>query len=123
MCSRRQCIGHGSIRVSSITLLPLRPEDETLTCCLSYTRSPRTTPEARKDDSYCVPGTGDPDGLIPAKWFHGTSADDINTFLDQDLDILVLSLPLTSETHGIISHEQFQILSKKKTYVLYSRIT
>ncbi|ROW02540.1 hypothetical protein VMCG_06152 [Cytospora schulzeri] len=84
----------------------------------AYTRSPRTTPKARKDDSYCVPGTGDPDGLIPTKWFHGTSVcADINNFLDQDLDILVLSLPLTSETHGIISHEQFQILSKKKTFL------
>ncbi|KUI73814.1 D-2-hydroxyacid dehydrogenase [Cytospora mali] len=83
----------------------------------AYTRSPRTTPEARKDDSYCVPGTGDPDGLIPTKWFHGTSVDDINNFLDQDLDILVLSLPLTSETHGLISYEQFQILSKKKTFL------
>lgn len=83
----------------------------------AYTRSPRTTPEARKDDSYCVPGTGDPDGLIPTKWFHGTSTDDINSFLDQDLDILVLSLPLTSETHGIISHEQFRILSKKQTFL------
>ncbi|KKY30052.1 putative 2-hydroxyacid dehydrogenase [Diaporthe ampelina] len=81
----------------------------------AYTRSPKTTPEARKDDSYCVPGTGDPDGLIPSKWFHGTSQEDINNFLSQDLDILVLCMPLTSETHGIISHEQFEILSKKKT--------
>lgn len=82
---------------------------------IRYTRNPKDTSEARKDDSYCVPGTGDPDGLIPAKWFHGSSTDDINNFLKQDLDILVMSLPLTTETHGVISYEQFEILSKKKT--------
>jgi hypothetical protein len=89
---------------------------------ISYTRSQRDTPEARKDDSYCVPGTGDPDGVIPTKWFHGTSTNSINNFLKQDLDILVMCLPLTSETYDIISYEQFEILSKKKTYLLPTAI-
>ena len=113
MCSCRTVNGDGSIRVSFN--YPRSPAGGVLTC-LSYTRSAKDTPETRKDDSYCVPGTGDPDGLIPSKWFHGTSQDDINNFLGQDLDILVLCMPLTSETHGIISSEQFKILSKKKTY-------
>lgn len=95
----------------------LGPIQRGVLTCLSYTRSPKTTPEARRDDSYCVPGTGDPEGLVPSKWFHGTSQDDIDNFLSQDLDILVLCMPLTSETHGIISHQQFKILSKKKTCV------
>lgn len=83
----------------------------------AYTRSERPTPESRKDDSYCVPETGDPDGLLPAKWFHGASKEAINDFLGQDLDILVLALPLTKESQGLISTEQFEILSKKKTFV------
>ncbi|KAI0133016.1 D-isomer specific 2-hydroxyacid dehydrogenase [Xylariales sp. AK1849] len=83
----------------------------------AYTRSERLTAEKRKDDSYCVPGTGDPDGIVPAKWFHGSTKEDINNFLGQDLDLLVVSLPLTKETRGIISHEQFEILSRKKTFV------
>ncbi|KAK6082682.1 2-hydroxyacid dehydrogenase [Seiridium cupressi] len=83
----------------------------------AYTRSEKSSPEKRKDDSYYVPGTGDPEGLLPSKWFHGASKEDINSFLSQDLDILVLSLPLTSETKGLLSHEQFEILSKKKTFV------
>ncbi|KAI0124192.1 D-isomer specific 2-hydroxyacid dehydrogenase [Xylariales sp. AK1849] len=83
----------------------------------AYTRTEKDTPESRKDDSYCVPGTGDPDGLIPAKWFHGAYRDDIDKFLHQDLDILVVSLPLTESTHGLISYEQFEILSKKKTFL------
>ncbi|KAK4164674.1 hypothetical protein QBC43DRAFT_317313 [Cladorrhinum sp. PSN259] len=83
----------------------------------AYTRSEKSTPESRKDDSYCVPGTGDPDGLIPAKWFHGASKEAVNTFLSQDLDLLVLSLPLTEASKYIIGSEQFEILSKKKTFV------
>ncbi|KAI0592885.1 D-isomer specific 2-hydroxyacid dehydrogenase [Biscogniauxia sp. FL1348] len=83
----------------------------------AYTRSERATPESRKDDSYCLPGTGDPDGLLPAKWFHGADRVSVNQFLGQDLDILVICLPLTAETRQIISDEQFEILSKKKTFV------
>ncbi|KAK4235966.1 hypothetical protein C8A03DRAFT_45961 [Achaetomium macrosporum] len=83
----------------------------------AYTRSEKPTPESRKDDSYCVPGTGDPDGVIPTKWFHGASREAVNEFLAQDLDILVLSLPLTESTKYILGREQFDILSKKKTFV------
>ncbi|KAK4038531.1 hypothetical protein C8A01DRAFT_47860 [Parachaetomium inaequale] len=83
----------------------------------AYTRSEKPTPESRKDDSYCAPGTGDPDGLIPAKWFHGASKEAVNEFLAQDLDLLVLSLPLTQSTRHILGPEQFEILSKKKTFV------
>ncbi|KAL2015442.1 hypothetical protein VTK56DRAFT_5497 [Thermocarpiscus australiensis] len=83
----------------------------------AFTRSKRSTPESRVDDSYCIPGTGDPNGIIPAKWFHGSSAEAVNDFLAQDLDVLVLSLPLTSATKHILGREQFDILSKKKTFV------
>jgi phosphoglycerate dehydrogenase-like enzyme len=83
----------------------------------AYTRSEKSTPESRKDDSYCVPGTGDPDGVIPARWFHGESREAVNEFLAQDLDILVLSLPLTESTEYILGREQFEILSKRKTFV------
>ena len=83
----------------------------------AYTRSERSTPESRKDDSYFVPGTGDPDGLVPTKWFHGSSKEAVNEFLAQDLDFLVLALPLTEATTSILGREQFDILAKKKTFV------
>ena len=83
----------------------------------AYTRSEKATPESRKDDSYIVAGTGDPNGLIPAKWFHGSSREAVNEFLAQDLDFLVLSLPLTESTKYILGREQFEILSRKKTFI------
>ncbi|KAI1373861.1 hypothetical protein F4677DRAFT_427450 [Hypoxylon crocopeplum] len=83
----------------------------------AYTRSERPTPESRKDDSYCLPGTGDPDGLLPAKWFHGTSKQDVNGFLAQGLDLLVVSLPLTPETRHVVSRDQLRILAAKKTFI------
>lgn len=83
----------------------------------AYTRSERTTPESRKDDTYCVPGTGDPDGELPAKWFSGSSEEAVNDFLGQDLDILVISVPLNDSARGLIGPAQLQILAKKKTFV------
>lgn len=84
---------------------------------IAFTAREKTTPESRKDDSYAVPGTGDPDGLIPSRWFHGTTTEDVNNFLDQDLDILVTCLPLTASTRNMISRPQFEILAKKKTFL------
>jgi phosphoglycerate dehydrogenase-like enzyme len=88
----------------------------------AFTRSERSTPEQRRDDSYCLPGMGDPDGLIPTKWFHGSSKDAVNEFLGQDLDILVLCLPLTETTKSIIGREQFEILAKNKKKTFLSNV-
>ncbi|KAF3763303.1 hypothetical protein M406DRAFT_357007 [Cryphonectria parasitica EP155] len=85
---------------------------------LAFTSTPRLTPESRRDRAYCVPGLGDPEGTLPSEWFHGTTKDDLNKFLAQDLDMLVLSLPLTKATEKFISTEQFDILSAKKTFVV-----
>ncbi|KAK3385258.1 hypothetical protein B0H63DRAFT_180803 [Podospora didyma] len=84
----------------------------------AYTRSERSTPESRRDDSYCVAGTGDPDGLIPSRWFHGSSREAVDEFLSQDLDLLVVSLPLTAASRHILGKEQFEILAKhKKSFI------
>ncbi|PYI00914.1 D-isomer specific 2-hydroxyacid dehydrogenase [Aspergillus sclerotiicarbonarius CBS 121057] len=81
----------------------------------AYALHERATPESRKSDSYTEPGLGDPEGEFPSAWFFGK--DQLNTFLASDLDLLVITLPLTNQTRGMISREQFDILSKKKTYV------
>ena len=85
---------------------------------LAYTSRERPTPESKKDQSYCLPGTGDPDGSIPSAWYFGTSKEAVNDFLAQDLDVLVMALPTTSFTRHILDSPQFEILSKKKTFII-----
>lgn len=84
----------------------------------AYTRSERPTPESRRDDDdYVVPNTDDPEGIIPARWFHGESKEFIREFLGQGLDLLVISIPLTETNRELISHEEFGILARRKTFV------
>ncbi|PKS05017.1 hypothetical protein jhhlp_008383 [Lomentospora prolificans] len=83
----------------------------------AYTLHPRDTPESRRDKAYHPPGLGDPDGNLPSKWFSGGSTADIHAFLGSDLDLLVICLPLTPKTQHLIGAAEFNILSKKKTFV------
>lgn len=80
----------------------------------AYTLHERATPESRKDSGFTEPGLGDPEGQFPSKWFHGK--EQLDDFL-ANLDLLVITLPLTPATRGLISKKQFDILSKKKTFV------
>lgn len=83
----------------------------------AFTARERSTQASRRDDSFSTHGLGDPEGSIPAKWFHGATAEAVNEFLNQDLDILVISMPLTKSTYRLIGPEQFAILSKKRTFL------
>ncbi|KUI65420.1 D-2-hydroxyacid dehydrogenase [Cytospora mali] len=83
----------------------------------AYTRSERPTPESRRDNDYIVPGMGDPEGTIPSRWFHGESKESLREFLSQDLDMLAISIPLSETNGNLISHEEFEILARKKTFV------
>lgn len=85
---------------------------------LAYTASPRKTPESKKDRGYIVPGTGDPDGVIPSEWYSGLDKASLHTFLKQDIDILLVSVPLTPETRHFIAAEEFEILGKKNAFVV-----
>jgi len=59
-------------------------------------------------DIYSVPGTGDPDGILPDRVFR--SGEELD-FLG-GLDFLVLALPLTKATEGIIGERELQELPK-----------
>ncbi|MCJ1279040.1 hypothetical protein MMC21_006861 [Puttea exsequens] len=81
---------------------------------VAYTASPRTTPESKHDKGFIVPGTGDPEGVIPHAWFNGLDKKSLHNFLAQDLDHLLVSVPLTKETMGFLGKEEFAILGKTK---------
>jgi phosphoglycerate dehydrogenase-like enzyme len=57
---------------------------------------------------YCVPGTGDPDGVLPDRVF---VAGEEREFLG-GLDFLVLAMPLTHTTRGIIGERELQALPR-----------
>ena len=77
---------------------------------VAYTASPRTTGESRRDDGFIVPGTGDREGEYPVAWFSGTDKESLGTFLSAGLDCLVVSLPLTDMTRGLLGRREFELL-------------
>jgi len=85
---------------------------------LAYTASPRKTPESKKDRGYIVPNTGDPDGTFPSAWYSGLDKSSLHNFLSQDLDILLVSVPLTPQTLHFLGAEEFAILAKKNAFVI-----
>ncbi|ESZ98927.1 hypothetical protein SBOR_0683 [Sclerotinia borealis F-4128] len=81
---------------------------------IAYTATPRTTPESRKDvGKYIVPNTGDPDGTLPSAWYSGLDKTSLHNFLSQDIDILLIAVPLTPQTHHFLSAAEFEILGSK----------
>ncbi|OIW34685.1 D-isomer specific 2-hydroxyacid dehydrogenase [Coniochaeta ligniaria NRRL 30616] len=83
----------------------------------AYTLHPKNTPESRRDDAYAPPGLGDPEGVLPSKWFSGETKEEIHEFLSSGLDLLVVSVPLTDKTHHLLSAPEFEILKAKRTYI------
>ncbi|KAF2436606.1 2-hydroxyacid dehydrogenase [Tothia fuscella] len=84
---------------------------------IAYTATPKDTPEKRRDNGFIVPGTGDVDGSIPSQWYSGTDKASIHEFLKQDIDVLLVSVPLTKDTRHLLSTAEFDILSKKKALI------
>ena len=85
----------------------------------AYTASSRDTPESRRDSGYRVPGTeGDVEGTLPEKWFSGTSKSDLHNFLSQDLDYLVIAVPLTAGTTKLIGKEELEIMARSNCFLL-----
>ena len=84
---------------------------------LAYTASPRETAESKRDHGFIVPGTGDPDGKIPSRWFSGLGKEKLHEFLAQDLDWLVVSVPLTRDTKYFLGKEEFEILARRNAFV------
>ena len=60
-----------------------------------------------RENNYEVPGTGDPEGILPDKRF---TLSEKKAFL-QDLDFLILAFPLSAGTDGLIGEEDLKLLS------------
>ncbi|KAL8686983.1 MAG: hypothetical protein Q9218_006716 [Villophora microphyllina] len=84
---------------------------------IAYTAGPRNTPESKKDHGFIVPGTGDPVGENPSAWYSGTDTEDLHHFLAQDIDHLLISVPLTKQTRHLLGKDEFEILSKRNAFV------
>jgi phosphoglycerate dehydrogenase-like enzyme len=80
---------------------------------IAYTAGPRDTKESKRDRGFIVPGTGDPEGDIPSAWFSGLEKAKLHEFLRQDIDHLLVSVPLTKETTHL-GKEEFEILGKSR---------
>ncbi|KAH8128476.1 hypothetical protein LI328DRAFT_151342 [Trichoderma asperelloides] len=77
----------------------------------------RATPESRKDETYTPAGLGDPEGIFPSKWFSAENTEGLHEFLSSGLDLLVITIPLTERTRGIISRTELALLARRKTFV------
>ncbi|KAH8808510.1 D-isomer-specific 2-hydroxyacid dehydrogenase-like protein [Xylogone sp. PMI_703] len=106
-------LGYGSIGRQAARICKAMGMD-----IIAYTASPKDTPEKRKDHGYIVPGTGDPDGTIPSEWYSGTDKASLHNFLSQDIDILLVAVPLTASTEYLLGAEEFAILGKKNAHVI-----
>lgn len=84
---------------------------------IAYTASPRATKESKKDAGFIVPGTGDPEGDIPSAWYSGLDKSSLHNFLQQDIDHLLISVPLTPKTKHLISAPEFELLGTRNTFV------
>ncbi|BFZ63890.1 hypothetical protein YB2330_005027 [Saitoella coloradoensis] len=80
---------------------------------LALTGSGKKSP----DTGYVPPGTGDPEGDIPEKWY---SADQLNEFLSES-DIVVLAVPLTEKTKHMISTKELKAMKPDALLVNVAR--
>jgi phosphoglycerate dehydrogenase-like enzyme len=77
----------------------------------AYTLHPRPTPESRRDHGWTPAGLGDPEGVLPARWFSGPTTADLHAFLASGLDLLVLATPLTEATRHLLTRAEFEVLA------------
>ncbi|MSU47209.1 MAG: D-2-hydroxyacid dehydrogenase [Lacunisphaera sp.] len=75
-------------------------------------------PKAHRDDGYNVwPGTGDPEGQIPAGWFGPAQ---LAEFLPQ-CDFVVVTVPSTLQTEGMLGRAQLALLKRSAHLIIISR--
>ena len=75
-------------------------------------------PAARRDDGFNAwPGTGDPEGTIPAAWY---LPDQLSEFLPQ-CDFVVVTVPSTPQTDGMLGLAQLALMKRSAHLIVISR--
>ena len=74
-------------------------------------------PAARSDPGYGLPGTGDPDGALPAGWYGPA---ELPRMLPR-CDVVVLSAPLTVETRRLIDRTALALMKPTAYFVNVGR--
>ena len=77
----------------------------------------KTRPEVRADTSFRVPGTGDPDGSIPERIVGDADLEAVA----READVLVVTMPLTDATRGIISRSVIDALPERAWFINVAR--
>lgn len=65
-----------------------------------------------------MPNTGDADGTIPSEWYSGVDKASLHHFLSQDIDVLLVAVPLTDQTRHSLGKEEFEILGRKNAFII-----
>lgn len=79
---------------------------------IAFTASPRESKDSKRDTGFIVPGTGDRHGDVPSKWFSGLDKPSLHKFLSQDIDLLLVAVPLTDDTRHLLGAEEFKCLGQ-----------
>ena len=74
-------------------------------------------PSRRADDGYRLPGTGDPDGALPAEWFAPARLHDML----RHSDVVVLAAPLTAKTRAMIGEAELAAMKPTAFFVNVGR--
>jgi phosphoglycerate dehydrogenase-like enzyme len=74
-------------------------------------------PSRRADDGYCLPGTGDPEGRLPAEWLGPAQLDSLLA----RADVVVLCAPLIAETRGLIGEAALRRMKPSAYFINVGR--
>jgi phosphoglycerate dehydrogenase-like enzyme len=74
-------------------------------------------PSCRADDGYRLPGTGDPDGVLPEAWF---APGQLRDMLARS-DVVVMCAPLTGETRAMVGAAELGAMKPSAFFVNVGR--
>jgi phosphoglycerate dehydrogenase-like enzyme len=75
-------------------------------------------PSGKRDEGYNVwPGTGDPEGALPERWFAPAQLREMLPLCD----VVVVAVPLTPHTVGMIGQAELAVTKKNSRFIIISR--